>query len=171
MPKPVDAIYKLFSNPVGGLQITADDNSEILDAFDRKDPNAPGPYIDLERDPYAQEGKGDARPQVIVGPSRNVLSAPFIGLQWHEVHVRVEVRIITRDWTGDGLGFTLNHGDVTADKIRDAIVLIVEANKSNPAGDGSILACWVSDMGMDDNVSDGPAKYMKTMQLELMWLA
>ena len=165
MPQPVDALVRIFRNQDAGLRIVADDGATVISArpSDRT--------ITVEKDPYLQEGNDDARPQVVVGPVRGVSDDPFIGYQQAEVHVRVEIRIITRDWDSNTLGFTLADGDLTRNKVRDAIVSLVENNRSNPASDGSIVAWWMSGPGTDANdKTQSPPKYMTTLQVECMWL-
>ena len=162
MPQPVDALVRIFTNPDGGLRITADDGASVIQA-NRKE-------IDVQKDPYAQETFGDARPQIIVGPVTPISSAPFIGYAGAEVHVRVAVKIITRDEYGLGTGYELADGDVTRNKVRDAITQMIEAHKSNPAGDGSIVACWVANPGADKNSPEGPPLYTTTMQIEMWWI-
>ena len=158
----MNVLYNIFKQPTTGLRIIADDGLRVLDTT--------SDWLDLQKDPYSQEGKGDNRPQVIIGPAKGVSSDAFIGLGSHEMHMQVEVRIITRDHDDNGMGYTLNDGEVTCNKVRDAVVLLVEANKSNPGGDGSIVACWVAEPGSARNEPDGPPKWVLTMQVEFMWL-
>lgn len=164
MAQPVNVLYNIFKDPITGLRIVADDGLRVLSA----DPQQP--YIDLKKEPYGQAGFGDARPQVVLGPSSPVSSDPHIGYGSAETHVKVDIKIIARDWDSNGFGFTLNDGDVTRNKIRDAISVLIEANKSNPGGDGSIVAWWVSDAGSDTNTYDGTPKYETVMQVEAFWL-
>jgi len=159
----VNTLYEMFRDPHVGLNLTADNGSNVL--------NASNAWLTIKKYPYLQATYDDARPQVIIGPRKPISSKPLIGSSWYEVHVNVKVTVIVRDWDSNTTGFTLEDGETTLERLRDAIIACVKANKSAPYGDKSINSIWIEDTGQDiSDPSQSPPLYMTVMGIHGYWL-
>ncbi|MHB1910218.1 MAG: hypothetical protein ACYCQJ_15275 [Nitrososphaerales archaeon] len=175
------------ANPTGqngigtGISITADDGVTVLS------PSIAVPLIggtgttsilDMDRNlilvklhPYAQEAAG-YRPQVIVGPAKQVSSKNLLvgSKPLYQIIQRVEVRVLVRDWDGKDLAFTLN-GRNTRDKILESIRSVMRTNYADPDGTGTFSLILISDPGQDSDVTTEGAipLYRTAMQLDVQW--
>lgn len=156
-----------YSGGVGtGISIKADDGTTVLS------PNIVVPTIggtgstnindldavllDVEMHPYAQEGMGKPKPQVIVGPMRPGRRTPLtIGKPWYEIDDVVEVRIVCRNWDSNELGFTLDGAKARANLVT-AIAQVMATNYANPDGAGNWQWIRLQNNGSDDDKTPDP---------------
>jgi hypothetical protein len=173
-----------------GISIVADDNATVLTPS-MLIPQTGGQGISMKQKwdprnnqtneqnliqiwfhPYAQEGSG-YRPQVIIGPTRPISTKNItIGSQpLIEIHRKVEVRVVTRDWDSGELGFTLD-GDNTRNKIDTQIRTIIENNLSNPDGTGQFWYALPLDPSPQSDTVASPEPiplYVTANQIEVAW--
>lgn len=128
--------------------------------------------IQIWMHPYAQEGSG-YRPQIIIGPTKTISTKNLIigSNPLMEIHRSVQVRVLTRDWDAQELGFTLD-GDNTRSKLDSSIRSIIEANLSNPDGTGAFWYVVVNDVGTQSDTVQSPEAiplYRTAIQIEVAY--
>ena len=152
-----EEIWVLWSIISSQLSITDDSDSVVLTPLISV-PNSPVPnperaLIQVKKAPYALEAE-NPMPQVIIGPTLASTAKSLSGGLFIRQWIQVSITIMTRDYDGNDLGFTLS-GDITRSKIAKAIREIIRQNRNNPGGYGLFNNLHIIDPGRNADLAQG----------------